>query len=288
MKLLIVDDSEAQRIILKRCAISAGFQEEHIFQACDGKEGIRMVQAKLPDYVVTDLNMPNMNGQEFIEAIRKENQSIRVALISSSITDQLQQDYQIYSIELFIPKPFTPQVLITYFKTLFQEKELSQKEELQISEPSLIESLDHVCQTTLGDQSFSIDSVNEILPEEFFGSQLTLTHSQSGKTFGFVLFSNAMGCQKLSAQFMSHQLESDSSDTEALPDFDLADAIGELLNMSVGGYLQRASDEENTYLLSPPIFSDGNLNLTPATPARIIKLTNKEYEYRIAYFPITG
>ena len=71
MHALIVDDSRAMRMILKRILLSAGF--EQLSEAANGVEALERLDSNgLPDLMLVDWNMPVMNGLELIRAVRAD------------------------------------------------------------------------------------------------------------------------------------------------------------------------------------------------------------------------
>ncbi|ADY65448.1 MULTISPECIES: response regulator [Rhizobium/Agrobacterium group] len=66
--ILTVDDSASIRMTTKIALTGAGYQ---ITEAVDGQDGLAKAKAANFDLIVTDLNMPNMNGLEMIEALRQ-------------------------------------------------------------------------------------------------------------------------------------------------------------------------------------------------------------------------
>lgn len=68
--ILTVDDSRTMRDMLKMALVDAGFR---VVQAEDGVHGLEMLEGETPDVIVTDLNMPRMDGFSFIEALRQES-----------------------------------------------------------------------------------------------------------------------------------------------------------------------------------------------------------------------
>jgi len=64
---LTVDDSPTMRAILKLALEDAGFA---VVQAEDGIHGLEALERRQPDVIVTDINMPRMDGFEFIEEVR--------------------------------------------------------------------------------------------------------------------------------------------------------------------------------------------------------------------------
>lgn len=69
--ILIVDDSESIREAIGLALTSAGY---HVEKAIDGEDGIRMLRSvSQVDLVITDLNMPNMDGINLVQEVRKDD-----------------------------------------------------------------------------------------------------------------------------------------------------------------------------------------------------------------------
>jgi two-component system chemotaxis response regulator CheY len=66
--ILTVDDSASIRMTTKIALTNAGYQ---VTEAVDGQDGLAKAKAATFDLIITDLNMPNMNGLEMIEALRQ-------------------------------------------------------------------------------------------------------------------------------------------------------------------------------------------------------------------------
>ncbi len=62
---LTVDDSRTMRDMLRRSLLAAGYR---VVQAEDGLHGLEVLETETPDVIVTDINMPRMDGFGFIEA----------------------------------------------------------------------------------------------------------------------------------------------------------------------------------------------------------------------------
>ncbi len=67
-KILTVDDSRTMRDMLRLALTAAGF---NVVQAIDGVDGLEVLDRETPDLVITDINMPKMDGFGFIEGARK-------------------------------------------------------------------------------------------------------------------------------------------------------------------------------------------------------------------------
>ena len=79
IKVLAVDDSRTMRELLKRALGDNGF-EVHV--AVDGVDGLDVLSVCSPDVVITDINMPRMDGFQFIEKIRSGPTSQRVPILA--------------------------------------------------------------------------------------------------------------------------------------------------------------------------------------------------------------
>ncbi len=110
---LIVDDSGTMRKIVTRCLRQAGLDFSEILEAGDGREALQVLEGNQVDIILSDINMPNMTGLEFlkekgeIDAIK----DIPVVVIStesgSDIIDEAKRLGAVGSIK----KPFTPDMI---------------------------------------------------------------------------------------------------------------------------------------------------------------------------------
>jgi two-component system chemotaxis response regulator CheY len=65
---LVVDDSSTQRKIMCKLVQSCGFETE---EADDGLRALECCEANIPDVIILDMNMPNMTGLEFLDALKQ-------------------------------------------------------------------------------------------------------------------------------------------------------------------------------------------------------------------------
>ncbi len=79
-RILIVDDEPTTRFVLAEMLKEDGYA---VFEAKDGNEGIRLLDLKSPDLVITDLFMPDMDGIEFINHIRTNCPEVPVFAMSA-------------------------------------------------------------------------------------------------------------------------------------------------------------------------------------------------------------
>jgi CheY-like chemotaxis protein len=109
--LLIVDDSETSRMIIKRCWQIAGFIADNIIEAEDGLKALSHIVKGNIDYIITDINMPRMDGKTMIKKIRAHENSkdIPIAVISSMKNEEMAQTFHDLNVQFLLSKPLTPQ-----------------------------------------------------------------------------------------------------------------------------------------------------------------------------------
>ncbi len=81
MKVLVADDSGVMRKIIVRSLNAVGVSE--VVEAADGADGWEKLQTESVDLVLTDWNMPNMSGLEFLKKIRESGSEIPVIMVTT-------------------------------------------------------------------------------------------------------------------------------------------------------------------------------------------------------------
>lgn len=108
MKILVVDDSKAMRMIVKRTLSKAGIGEHTTVEAENGQEGLDMVASEKPDMVLCDWNMPVMSGIEFLRALRAQGNSVKFGFVTSEGSEGMEDAAAAAGASFVITKPFTP------------------------------------------------------------------------------------------------------------------------------------------------------------------------------------
>lgn len=109
-KVLIIDDSNTMRKIVSRSLRQAGLDVDTILEAADGAEALALLEKEKVDIILSDINMPNMDGIEFlrIKGTRDDIKAIPVIMITTEAgTDILSETRALGSVGN-IKKPFTP------------------------------------------------------------------------------------------------------------------------------------------------------------------------------------
>ncbi|MEW6516021.1 MAG: response regulator [candidate division FCPU426 bacterium] len=107
MKILIVDDSKAMRMIIRRILRQAGFQDVDAEEAVNGKDALEKIKTVAPDLVFLDWNMPEMNGIEVAQNLKQSGSPIKYGFVTSEGTQEMKQLAMDAGANFFICKPFT-------------------------------------------------------------------------------------------------------------------------------------------------------------------------------------
>lgn len=107
---LLVDDSSTMRKIIGRSLRQAGIDFDNIYEASDGIEALEVLENEQVDIVLSDINMPNMDGISFLKekSTRDTIKDIPVLMISTETGEDIIGEAKSYGAVGAIKKPFTP------------------------------------------------------------------------------------------------------------------------------------------------------------------------------------
>ena len=109
--ILIVDDSILMRTALKRTIDMVGIETASILEAGNGIEALEILENNPVDLILTDLNMPEMNGVELVHCLKEKSEyaNIPVIVITTESSAVRIEDLQAEGIQDYLHKPFTPE-----------------------------------------------------------------------------------------------------------------------------------------------------------------------------------
>ncbi len=111
MRILVVDDSSTMRRIIINTLNKLGYKECH--EAANGREGVERLATIQVDMVITDWNMPEMSGIEFIKAVRGNEATKHLPVLM--VTTNAAQDDIVQALHAgvnnYVVKPFTPDTI---------------------------------------------------------------------------------------------------------------------------------------------------------------------------------
>ncbi len=118
--IMTVDDSDSIRQMVGFTLKRAGYE---VVEAVDGKDAISRLDTTAIDMMITDLNMPNMDGIELIKELRAKPQYkfIPIVMLTTESQDEKKQAGKAAGATGWIVKPFKPDQLLTVIKKVLRQ-----------------------------------------------------------------------------------------------------------------------------------------------------------------------
>jgi len=112
-RVLVVDDSPVMRAFVRRVLDISGLDVGAVFEASDGVEALHLLDREWVDVILTDINMPNMDGEEFVTRLTEREASARVPVIviSTDGTEARMERLRLLGVQGYLAKPFPPEAL---------------------------------------------------------------------------------------------------------------------------------------------------------------------------------
>ena len=109
--ILTVDDSRTMRDMLRMALAGAGF---NVIEAVDGAHGLEVLNAHRPDVIITDINMPRLDGFGFIEQVRQDraHRPTPILVLTTESDPSKKQRARSAGATGWIIKPFNPDKLV--------------------------------------------------------------------------------------------------------------------------------------------------------------------------------
>lgn len=118
-RILVVDDEEDFRIIIKDVLEGAGYE---VLLAEDGREGLEQARKDRPDMVLVDWMMPQMDGQSFVQALRRapglKDVPVMMLTVKQTADDELEALH--FGVDDFIVKPFQAEDLLARLRAVLR------------------------------------------------------------------------------------------------------------------------------------------------------------------------
>ncbi len=113
MRILIVDDSAMMRTMIKRVVRLANVPVDEVLEAGNGKEALAILETQDVQLLLTDLNMPIMNGAELLREIARHERwrGLGRVIISTDGSASRKEEAAGLDVHRYLQKPFSPEVL---------------------------------------------------------------------------------------------------------------------------------------------------------------------------------
>jgi len=110
---LVVDDSRAMRTFIRRVLALSGVALGECWEASDGEEALALLAEQWVDIILTDINMPGMDGEQFVNRLERDEllRTIPVIVVSTDQTENRVQRMLTLGAKGYIKKPFLPETL---------------------------------------------------------------------------------------------------------------------------------------------------------------------------------
>jgi two-component system chemotaxis response regulator CheY len=110
---MIVDDSPAMRVFVRRVLDLSGFALGGLWEASNGVEALEQLGQHWVDVILTDINMPGMDGEQFVRRLEQDEmlRSIPVIVVSTDGTEHRVQQMLALGAKGYVKKPFLPETL---------------------------------------------------------------------------------------------------------------------------------------------------------------------------------
>ncbi|PLX76923.1 MAG: hypothetical protein C0615_06020 [Desulfuromonas sp.] len=118
-KVLIVDDSKLVRTILAAPLDEAGYE---VSEATNGEEALRLISEQPPNMLITDLNMPGMNGIDLIKEVRKDsiNRFMPILMLTGEDDEAVKKAGREAGVSGWIAKPVRPEKILAVVNMVAQ------------------------------------------------------------------------------------------------------------------------------------------------------------------------
>ncbi|MFK5880810.1 MAG: response regulator [Sulfurospirillum sp.] len=119
LNILCVEDNAGVR---KRLKNTLNFYFKEVIEANDGKEAYKIYKQSKPDAIITDIDMPNMNGVSLVKKIREKDSDIPLIILTAYSNEEYLLELINLKVNHFILKPINAQKLQTALEDVFTEE----------------------------------------------------------------------------------------------------------------------------------------------------------------------
>lgn len=102
-KILVVDDATEDLELVKAMLVANGFT---VFTARHGGEGLVKARTHLPDLIISDVLMPEMDGFALFKELRKDPATAKIPVLILTVRGRMRDTFEVFGVESFLPKPF--------------------------------------------------------------------------------------------------------------------------------------------------------------------------------------
>ena len=109
MDILLVDDSRTMRMIIQRAIRQAGYRSITVCEAENGAQALEKLKGEKPLLILSDWNMPEMSGIDFLRLVRASENNVPFGFITSETSRGIRELAMNSGATFLISKPFSPE-----------------------------------------------------------------------------------------------------------------------------------------------------------------------------------
>lgn len=112
LTILVVDDSSSMRAVIRIALSRAGYE---VLEADDGETAVKLLDGRRIDFIVSDVNMPIMDGLTFVSHVRASPgyRFTPIAMITTESSDEVRMEGKRRGVNIWMVKPFKPDALLS-------------------------------------------------------------------------------------------------------------------------------------------------------------------------------
>jgi two-component system, chemotaxis family, chemotaxis protein CheY len=123
VNVLVIDDSSVMRAMIRKSLRMSGLELGEVYEAANGQQGLELLDTCCTDLIITDINMPVMNGEEMIDLIRDNPKTKDIPiLVISGEGSRLRVERLEGKGVAFVHKPFYPETIRDTIKNIFEKE----------------------------------------------------------------------------------------------------------------------------------------------------------------------
>ena len=241
LNIMVVDDSKTVRTIITKTLELARMPISSIYQAANGKEALEILDENWVDIVLTDINMPEMNGIEMIDKMQENGilDSIPVVVISTEGSTTRMKQLKQKGISAYIQKPFSPEQIRDVVTNLLGLRETTaHRDVINKIFSEVMEKLALMFCAPIENEDFPVEKEGYIQARMYFSSD---------KAYGMLSMTLPdEDYYEIAASFLNIESTNNVDEDEAI------DALKEVLNITCGQILGAIEDSALLYELTVP------------------------------------
>lgn len=123
-RIIIADDSDTARMFIRRCLEIVGLREAEFIEAANGREALKFAKEESPDLLVTDLNMPVMDGETLLKWVKTSPRLVDLPVLVVTSAGNPAKEAQLKELGAFavLNKPIAPAPLLKILGPLLAEE----------------------------------------------------------------------------------------------------------------------------------------------------------------------